>query len=177
MPHNPHDPETKAAYKALIKEAGDQYQSTLDAGLKVDFIHGEDPYGNPRNAILDVTHNNHLSVFPTTEGFGSGSPVDVAGNPLLAPTRFKIGDKVMLATTSSVQCITATATSPTASASRRLAKRTPGARTCRCTPRLRAGPLPARTAARLAVRAMGPSVEETRTDAHERQEACYDQFE
>lgn len=85
MKHDPEDPETKAAYAAMIEETLAQWQFIKGTGLKVEFITGKDPYGNPRNAILDVVRNNHLWVFPTSEGFGGteSQDVDISGNPLL----------------------------------------------------------------------------------------------
>ena len=96
MAHKPSDPKVKAAYQAMIQETLDQYLAILKTGLKVEFNDGSDPYGNPRNAILDVVENNHLFVFSTKDGFGS-SDLDVAANPLLAETEFKFGDKPALA--------------------------------------------------------------------------------
>ena len=88
MPHDPTDPKVRASYDAMINETLAQYDAAKRAGLKVDFIRGADPYGNPRNAIRDVTENNHLFVYPTEQGFGgsASSHVDISGNPLLAPT-------------------------------------------------------------------------------------------
>jgi hypothetical protein len=99
MAHDPQAPEVKASYDAMIKETMAQYQAILDTGLKVEFITGDDPYRNPRNAILDVTMNNHLWVFPTTDGFGgpASSAVDISGNPLLATTQYAISGRVALA--------------------------------------------------------------------------------
>lgn len=86
MPHDPTDPLVKASYDAMIRETLAQWQAIKATGLKVEFITGADPYGNPRNAILDVVENNHLWVFPTSEGFGGSesADVDISGNPLLA---------------------------------------------------------------------------------------------
>lgn len=83
MEHNPNDPEVALAYGALVEETLAQWETIKATGLEVEFIDGADPYGNPRNAILDVTENNHLWVFPTDSGFGS-SDLDVSDNPLLA---------------------------------------------------------------------------------------------
>lgn len=83
MEHNPNDPEVALAYGALVEETLAQWETIKATGLEVEFITGADPYGNPRNAILDVTENNHLWVFPTDSGFGS-SDLDVSDNPLLA---------------------------------------------------------------------------------------------
>lgn len=86
MPHAPEDPEVKAAYDAMIRETIAQWEAIKATGLQVEFITGDDPYGNPRNAILDVVNNNHLWVYPTSAGFGGSESanVDVSGNPLLA---------------------------------------------------------------------------------------------
>lgn len=84
MPHNPKDPAVKAAYDALISETLAQWEAIKAAGLQVEFIEGADPYGNPRNAILDITENNHMWVYPTTAGFGTGAEVDTSDSPMLA---------------------------------------------------------------------------------------------
>lgn len=85
MEHNPDDPLVKASYDAMIGETLAQWQAIKETGLVVDFITGDDPYGNPRNAILDVVENNHLWVYPTDAGFGgsASADVDISGNPLL----------------------------------------------------------------------------------------------
>lgn len=95
--HAPQDPEVKAAYRAMIDETLAQYADILKTGLTVEFIQGEDPYAaSPRLAILDVVENNHLWVFPTTDGFGSGG-LDVSDNPLLEETAYKISGRTALA--------------------------------------------------------------------------------
>ena len=97
MPHTPQDPEVKAAYDAMVKETLAQYEAMLETGIVIEFNDGEDPYGNPRNAILDVIENNHMYVFSTREGFGSNVQFDPKDNPLLAETKFKFGDQPTLA--------------------------------------------------------------------------------
>lgn len=97
MPHTPQDPEVKAAYDAMVAETLAQYEAMLETGIVIEFNDGEDPYGNPRNAILDVIENNHMYVFSTREGFGSNVQFDPKDNPLLAETKFKFGDKPTLA--------------------------------------------------------------------------------
>lgn len=97
MPHTPQDPEVKAAYEAMVKETLAQYEAMLETGIVIEFNDGEDPYGNPRNAILDVIENNHMYVFSTREGFGSNVQFDPKDNPLLAETKFKFGDQPTLA--------------------------------------------------------------------------------
>jgi hypothetical protein len=96
MAHNPSDPQTKRAYEAMIQETLAQYQAILDTGLQIEFITGEDPYGNPRNAIIDIVDNNHFWVFPTNDGFGSGT-LDVSDNPMLVETEYTISGKPALA--------------------------------------------------------------------------------
>tara|TARA_Y100000817_G_scaffold314959_1_gene316467 strand:- start:6976 stop:13851 length:6876 start_codon:yes stop_codon:yes gene_type:complete len=89
MPHAPDDPEVREAYRAMIDETLAQYEEIKATGLVVEPMpRGTEPYGNPRNAILDVVENNHMWFFPTNEGFGGDavSDVDVAENPLLEET-------------------------------------------------------------------------------------------
>lgn len=94
MAHAPNDPAVKAAYQAMIEETLQQWQAIKATGLQVEFIDGEDPYGNPRNAILDVVNNNHLWVYPTTAGFGGSAletqQVDVSGNPLMETVPYEM---------------------------------------------------------------------------------------
>lgn len=69
MKHAPDDPKVKASYRAMIDETVAQWQAIKKTGLKVQFITGDDPYGNPRHAILDVVHNNHLWIRPTESAY------------------------------------------------------------------------------------------------------------
>lgn len=99
MKHDPQDPEVAAAYAKMIEEVIAQYRAVLATGLQIEFVPAgqADPYGNPRHAMLDVTENNHLWVFPTREGFGSDPTFDVSQNPLLAETEFEISGQKALA--------------------------------------------------------------------------------
>jgi Large polyvalent protein associated domain 38 len=97
MAHTPEDPEVQRAYSAMIAETLAQYQTILDTGLKVEFITGADPYGNPRNAILDIVENNHFWVYSTKSGFGSNEEFDPLDNPLLQETEFQISGQPALA--------------------------------------------------------------------------------
>jgi hypothetical protein len=86
MSHAPNDPQVKTAYNAMAKETMAQYQAIKDSGVKFEFLDPSlpDPYhGNPREMTEDVRKNNHMWVFPTEAGFGSGA-ADISGNPLLA---------------------------------------------------------------------------------------------
>lgn len=87
--HDPQNPLVLAAYRQMMAETAAQYREIMKTGLKVEFIKGDDPYGNPRNAILDIVENNHFWVFPTKDGFGSNDEMDVTDNPLLEETEFK----------------------------------------------------------------------------------------
>ena len=58
----------------FINETLAQCQVILNTGLKIEFINFAetgDPYGNPRNAIIDVVQNNRLWMFPSNPGSGS----------------------------------------------------------------------------------------------------------
>jgi hypothetical protein len=102
MKHDPDDPAVKASYQALAKETLAQWQAVKDTGLKIDWNkEGEpDPYAKSlRLAALDVTNNNHLSVFPTALGFGSGTEgAEQAknNNPMLQPTGETVSGHPML---------------------------------------------------------------------------------
>lgn len=98
MQHAPGDPAVKRAYEALAREVVAQYKAVLNTGLIVEFNPGQDPYGNPRNAILDVVENNHLFIFSTEEGYGQDgiTAKDRAENPMLADSGYKFGDRPAL---------------------------------------------------------------------------------
>jgi hypothetical protein len=90
MPHDPDNPKVKASYNALINETQAQWDAIKKTGLKVDFIEPgkADPYAkSPRLAQKDVAENNHLWVYPTDSGFGSGpeAAAAVRDNPMLRP--------------------------------------------------------------------------------------------
>lgn len=98
MQHDPNDPAVKASYEALAKETLAQYEALKSTGISIEPIQGKDPYGNPRNAIIDVIENNHLWFTPTTGAFGgsASASIDVSGNPLLAETGETINGYKML---------------------------------------------------------------------------------
>ncbi len=102
MPHAPDDPKVQASYNAMIDETVAQYQALKKMGLKIDFIPPDmpDPYAlSPRLAQKDLIENNHLWVFPTDSGFGSGPEAAAAmkDNPLLRPTGLVENGHPMLA--------------------------------------------------------------------------------
>jgi len=86
MAHAPGDPAVRASYQALADETMAQYEAARRAGMRFEFMpEGRDVYGNPRKALADIYHNDHMFVFPTDAGFGTLG-ADVSGNPLLAKT-------------------------------------------------------------------------------------------
>jgi len=97
MQHSPDDRDVKASYRALADETMNQYESMLSAGIKPYFINDVDPYANsPYEALLDLTENKRLGVFPTRSGFGSDVDFDPSGNPLLETTEFTIDGQPVL---------------------------------------------------------------------------------
>lgn len=101
MPHAPNDPKVKASYDALIKETVDQLKAIHKSGLQIEFIKPgmANPYEeSPRLAHIDVRDNNHLWVFPTETGFGTGDLAkELANNPLLQSTGIVIDGHELLA--------------------------------------------------------------------------------
>ena len=82
MPHTPHHPETKSAYKALINETKEQFDHIMNNGLKISKItDGKNPYPTSKHMFDDLKNNNHLWYYPTESGFGSGA--DTSDHPLL----------------------------------------------------------------------------------------------
>jgi hypothetical protein len=100
MANRPNDPRVKASYDAMIKETVDQFRAIEKTGLKIEFIKpGQaDPYAeSPRRAAMDVRDNNHLWVYPTDIGFGTGEGGVAQDNPLLAPTDVVVDGKKLVA--------------------------------------------------------------------------------
>ena len=98
MPHDPGNPKVAASYQALADETMAQWKALQDSGANIEFMKpGQaDPYpGGPRDALADIRANNHLFVFPSEQGFGSGAAA-AADNPMLANTGLKQGDHNIL---------------------------------------------------------------------------------
>jgi len=91
MPHAPNDPKVKAAYDAFKAETLAQYKQMLKSGVKVD-LDPNYPYKVPRDVQADVRDNNHMSIFPTEQGFGEagGAGTD---HPMLERAPIKMGGK------------------------------------------------------------------------------------
>lgn len=107
MKHDPSNPAVKASYEAMARETLAQWNTLKGTGIQVDWIKPDkdgnlkDPYADsPRRAAMDVSEHNHLWVFPTEGGFGSGDAASQAAmkdNPLLRPTGETIaGHKVVV---------------------------------------------------------------------------------
>ena len=89
--HRPNDPEVQAAYRQMVKETLEQYKAILATGIKIEMIPAgaKDPYAEtPRMATEDARNNNHLWVYSTREGFGTGEEFSPDGNPLLEDSGF-----------------------------------------------------------------------------------------
>jgi hypothetical protein len=85
MEHDPHNPQVRAAYDALMQETQKQYEHLLKHGYQMEFEPQEGAYNSPWDAIDDVRNNKHLYVYPTTAGFGSTEEGD---HPLLEDTGY-----------------------------------------------------------------------------------------
>lgn len=85
MKHDPHNPDVKNSYNALIGETVDQFKHLKNNGLKISRIQPgqENPYKSSADVHNDINQNNHLYYYPTNMGFGSasGQPTD---HPMLA---------------------------------------------------------------------------------------------
>lgn len=97
MRHAPDDKKVRRSYDALIDETAEQYKAIKATGLNIEFIKPgmADPYlESPRLATRDIRENNHLWVFPSESGFGTGSH---AGNPMLRRTGEVVKGRELLA--------------------------------------------------------------------------------
>lgn len=87
MPHDPNHPLVKASYNALLNETKAQYDAMKRAGVNLEFYPdvNNDPYkSNPRLAVEDIRKNNHMYVYPTDAGYGTGDAMpDLGENPML----------------------------------------------------------------------------------------------
>lgn len=91
MKHDPANPKVAKAYDAFKAETLAQYKQMVKAGVKVD-LDPSYPYKNPREMHDDVRANNHMSVYPTEEGFGTtGAPP--SDHPMLEKAPVKVGGK------------------------------------------------------------------------------------
>ena len=69
--HSPNDPGVISAYNALNKETGEQYDEMINNGLKITKLkEGEGGYATAQEMHDDILNNNHLSYFPSEQGFG-----------------------------------------------------------------------------------------------------------
>lgn len=89
MKHDPTNPKVAAAYSAFKAETLAQYKQMTKAGVKVD-LDKSYPYKVPRDVQADVRNNQHMSVFPTDQGFGEPGSVP-PDHPLLEKSPLQIG--------------------------------------------------------------------------------------
>ena len=93
--HAPDDPEVKKSYRALADETKAQYQSMVDAGIRIEPFTGKgEPYKSSEEMMADVRDNKHLSFFLTDQAFGEGK--NSSDNPLLEKSGISIGGKELL---------------------------------------------------------------------------------
>lgn len=93
MQHTPNDPAVREAYRELIRQTTAQYQALVDAGYQFWFIDTKQESNkqyasSPWNAIRELRSSKRMGVFPTNDGFGTGT-FDPAANPLLEETAFE----------------------------------------------------------------------------------------
>lgn len=90
MQATPNDPETKAAYKAMVDETLEQYEKIINKGYKVE-INNSEPYDSSADMIKDLRENKSMKIFSTESGFGDEPITDKQRkeNPLLQETKYK----------------------------------------------------------------------------------------
>ena len=75
--HSPNDPGVIEAYKAFNDETVQQYDEMIDSGLKITKLkEGEQGYATSQEMHDDILKNNHLSYFPSSQGFGQDAGGD-----------------------------------------------------------------------------------------------------
>lgn len=90
MQASPNDPQTKAAYKAMVDETLEQYEKILSKGYKVE-INNSEPYDSSADMIKDLRDNKRMKIFSTESGFGDEAITENQrkDNPLLQETKYK----------------------------------------------------------------------------------------
>lgn len=91
MKHDPTDPKVAKSYDAFKSETLAQYKQMLKAGVKPE-LQTDYPYKNPREMHEDVRANNHMAIYPTEAGFGSGDAA-ASDHPLMEKAPVKMGGK------------------------------------------------------------------------------------
>jgi len=72
LQHTPNDTRTQEAYKAFSQETLQQFNDLRSKGLQIRKLKsGEPGYTTAEDMHKDITENNHLSYFPTEEGYGT----------------------------------------------------------------------------------------------------------
>lgn len=90
MQATPNDPQTKAAYNAMVEETLEQYEKILSKGYKVE-INNLEPYDSSADMISDLRDNKRMKIFSTESGFGDEAITDKQreDNLLLQETKYK----------------------------------------------------------------------------------------
>ncbi len=75
--HKPNDQGVISAYKAFNDETATQYDELINNGLKVTKLgEGDEGYATAQEMHDDILNNNHLSYFPSEQGFGQDTGGD-----------------------------------------------------------------------------------------------------
>jgi hypothetical protein len=91
MKHDPTNPKVAAAYNAFKAETLAQYKRMVKSGVNVT-LDKDYPYKVPRDVQTDVRDNNHMSIFPTDQGFGEPGSVP-SDHPMLEASPVQMGGK------------------------------------------------------------------------------------
>jgi len=89
MQHDPRDPAVRRAYEALADETMDQFKAAQPLGIKYEFVKPGQKDQLPALGYSDLLNKGKLSVYPTSEGFGTNAGFEDI--PLLKPVG-RIGD-------------------------------------------------------------------------------------
>jgi len=91
--HRPNDPEVISAYDALNKETVEQYDEMINNGLQITKLkEGQEGYATAQEMHDDILNNNHLSYFPSEQGFGQDK---VGDHPMLGASGRFDGERSM----------------------------------------------------------------------------------
>jgi hypothetical protein len=72
LEHKPNDPKVQEAYKAFNNETLEQFNDLRSNGLQITKLKpNEKGYATAEDMHNDIVKNNHLSYFPSDEGFGT----------------------------------------------------------------------------------------------------------
>jgi hypothetical protein len=79
--HSPNDRDVISAYKSFNDETAEQYDEMINGGLNITKLkEGDAGYSTAQEMHDDILNNNHLSYFPSEQGFGKDN---TANHPML----------------------------------------------------------------------------------------------